>query len=83
MPHRMRNVHPGEILKMELVEGRKLSVSKIAELLDYDIRDIYNVLNGHAKIPPPMALKLQEMFGGSSENFLRLQAIYDQNNSKN
>jgi plasmid maintenance system antidote protein VapI len=44
----MRNVHPGEILKMELVEGRKLSVRKIAQLLDSSILDISNILNGRA-----------------------------------
>lgn len=46
----MRNVHPDEILKMELVEGRKLSISKIVELLDSTVLDISNILNGNAKI---------------------------------
>ena len=47
MVRKMRNVHPGEILKMELIDGRKFSISKIAELLDTPISDISNVLNGN------------------------------------
>ncbi|TCN59589.1 hypothetical protein [Flavobacterium circumlabens] len=47
MERKMRNVHPGEILKMELIEGRRLSVNQIAELLNTSILDIFNVLNGY------------------------------------
>ncbi|WJS93871.1 HigA family addiction module antitoxin [Flavobacterium johnsoniae] len=83
MERKMRNVHPGEILKMELVEGRKLSVSKIAKLLDYSLLDINNVLNGHAKISPDLASKLETVFGGTADLFLRLQDKYDLQERKN
>ncbi|WPO78204.1 HigA family addiction module antitoxin [Flavobacterium sp. KACC 22761] len=77
MERKMRNVHPGEILKMELIEGRKLSISKIAELLDTSILDISNILNGNIGISPLIALKLEKAFGGTADSFLRLQAGYD------
>lgn len=44
-------MHPGEILKIELVEGRKISVSKIAELLDTTNSDISNILKGPTESP--------------------------------
>ncbi|MFV8343464.1 helix-turn-helix transcriptional regulator [Flavobacterium sp. XS2P39] len=53
MERKMRNFHPGEILKMKLVEGRKLSIRKIAKLLDTTIFDISNILNGHTEISLP------------------------------
>lgn len=77
MERKMKHVHPGETLKMELVEGRKLSLENIAELLDTPILDISNILNGHEDISPRMALKLETVFGGSADFFLRLQNTYD------
>ena len=78
----MRNIHPGFILKMELVEGRKLSVSKIAELLDTTRSNMSNIINGHASITPNMALKLEVFFGGSAKHFLNLQLNYDLKNAQ-
>ncbi|KAF2082014.1 HigA family addiction module antitoxin [Flavobacterium sharifuzzamanii] len=73
----MRNIHPGEILRMELVEGRKLTVSKIAELLDTSRSNMSNIINGKTCITPNMALKLEKVFGGSAKHFLALQSTYN------
>ena len=82
MKRKMRNVHLAEILKMELIEGRQLSVSKIAHLLDSTVLDISNILNGHKEIPPTKALKLETVFGGKANFFLHLQATYDLEEAK-
>ena len=73
----MRNVHPGEILKMELIEGRRLSMCKIAKSLGTTILNISNILNGNAAISPEIALRLETVFEGKADFFLRLQATYD------
>jgi addiction module HigA family antidote len=83
MERKMRNVHPEEILKMELVEGRKLSVYNIAELLDSTVSDISNILSGNEGIPSTMALKLETVFGGKADFFVRLQGNYDLEEAKN
>lgn len=77
MQRKMRNVHVGAILKMELVEGRKLTLSKISEMLNTTESNISEILNGHASISPNMALKIEAVFGGSSAFVMRLQAAYD------
>jgi addiction module HigA family antidote len=82
MEKKMINIHPGSILKMELVEGRKLSVSKIAELLDTTRANMSNIINEHSSITPMMALKLEKVFGGSAKHFLNLQVNYDLKNAK-
>ncbi|CAA9202233.1 HigA family addiction module antitoxin [Flavobacterium collinsii] len=82
MKRKMRNVHPGAILKMELVEGRKLRVSKIAKLLNTTRSNMYNIINGHASITPNMALRLETVFSGSGDFFMRLQATYDLEEAK-
>lgn len=73
----MKNIHPGEILKMELVEGRNLTITKIAEHLDMTRANVSNVLNGHSSVTPNMALRLETVFGGNAAFFLRLQSSYD------
>ncbi|WP_289058603.1 HigA family addiction module antitoxin [uncultured Flavobacterium sp.] len=73
----MRNIHPGSILKMELVEGRNLTVGKIAKLLDATRSNISNILNGKTSITPNMALRIEVVFGGSAKHFLNLQLNYD------
>jgi addiction module HigA family antidote len=77
MERKMRNVHPGAILKMELVEDRKLTISKIAELLDTTRSNMSNILNGRSSISPNMALRLEKVFGGTARHFLNLQSNYD------
>ncbi|MFH6967452.1 HigA family addiction module antitoxin [Flavobacterium sp. FlaQc-28] len=76
MERKMRNIHPGEILKMELIEGRKLSMRKIAKLLDTSLLNGSNILNGLEGISPTIALGLENVFGGKADFFLRLQATY-------
>ena len=81
MEKMIRNIHPGEILRMELIEGRSLTVSKIAELLLTSRSNMSKIINGKASITPNMALKLEKVFGGSAKHFLNLQLNYDLRNA--
>lgn len=77
MERKMKKIHPGEILYLELVEGRNLSITKIAELLGTTRANLSNIINGHASISPNMALRLETVFGGTATHFLNLQRSYD------
>lgn len=77
MKRKMRNIHPGIILKMELVEDRKLTITKIAQLLGTSRSNMSKILNCHSSISPNMALRLETVFGGRASHFLRLQMNYD------
>jgi addiction module HigA family antidote len=77
MERNMKKIHPGQILYMELVEGRNLTITKIATLLGTTRANLSNIINGHASISPNMALRLETVFGGSASHFLNLQSSYD------
>jgi addiction module HigA family antidote len=77
MERKMKKIHPGQILYMELVEGRNLTISKIAILLGTTRANFSNIVNGHASISPNMALRLEKVFGGTASHFLNLQRSYD------
>lgn len=77
MERKMKKIHPGQILYMELVEGRSLTISRIAILLGTTRANFSNIINGHASISPNMALRLEKVFGGTASHFLNLQRTYD------
>jgi addiction module HigA family antidote len=77
MEKKMKKIHPGQILYMELVEGQNLTISKIAILLGTTRANFSNIINGHASISPNMALRLERVFGGTARHFLNLQRSYD------
>lgn len=77
MEWKMKNIHPGVILKMELGESKKLTVTRVAELLGTTRVNMSNILNGHSSISPNMALRLEKVFGRTARHFLNLQSNYD------
>lgn len=77
MERKMKKTHPGQILYMELVEGRKLTIRKITELLGTTEANFSNIINGHTSITPDMALRLEKVFGGAASHLLNLQSSYD------
>lgn len=77
MKRKMKLSHPGEILKMEIVEGRNLTIGKAAELLDLTRPTLSNILNGKAGVTPNVAIIIEAVFGGSPKLWVRLQTSYD------
>ena len=77
MKREMKLSHPGEILKMEILEGRSLTISKAAKLLDISGSTLTNIVNGKTGITPNVALKIEKVFGGSAKLWIRLQSSYD------
>ncbi|UJP66345.1 HigA family addiction module antitoxin [Mongoliitalea daihaiensis] len=77
MKRKMKLSHPGEILKMEIVEGRNLTIGKAAELLDLTRPTLSNILNGKAGVTPNVAPIIETVFGGSAKLWVRLQTSYD------
>jgi addiction module HigA family antidote len=70
--------HPGEILKIEVIESRNLTVEQAAELLgisESQLSDIFNAKNS----VQPIATKIAAVFGGTSALWSRLQKAYDLN----
>ena len=77
MNKKMEVPHPGEILKIEILEGRGLTISKASTLLGTTRPTLSNVLNGKSGITPNMALRIETVFGGTAKFWLRLQTSYD------
>jgi antitoxin HigA-1 len=69
-------VHPGRILKRELV-ARELSANRLALSLRLPSGRITDILNGKRGISPETALRLARFFGNSARFWLNLQMAYE------
>ncbi len=69
-------VHPGRLLKRELVV-RELSANKLALALRVPSGRITSILNGKRAITPETALRLGRYFGNSAQFWMNLQTRHD------
>jgi addiction module HigA family antidote len=68
--------HPGGLVR-DCLEELSHSVAEGARGLGVTRQQLYNLINGRSGISPEMALRLEKAFGGSAEQWLRVQMAYD------
>ena len=72
----MKPIHPGRILKREIV-SRNLSANILALALRVPSGRITQILNGKRGISAETALRLAHYFGNSAQFWLNLQSRFD------
>ncbi len=70
-------IHPGEILKTELMEPYGLSGNALARLLSIPSNRITEIVSGERGISIDTALRLSKCFGMSAQMWMNLQTGYD------
>ncbi len=70
-------VHPGEILKEDVLPALGLSVSAAARELRISRQTLHRILKGTHGITPEMALRLGKFCGNGPGLWLRMQQSYD------
>jgi antitoxin HigA-1 len=73
----LRPVHPGELLREDILPAVKRPKTEIARLLGISRQTLYDILNEKQPVTPVMALRLAKMFGGTAESWVRMQSNYD------
>lgn len=73
----MRNIHPGEILREDVINANGLTVTEAAKLLGVTRTTISNVLNQKSDISPEMCFRIAAVFGGTPEIWANLQTKYN------
>jgi len=76
-------LHPGLLLKEDILEFNNLSVTETAKLLGITRINLSNIINEKTSISPNMAIRISKVFGGSPDFWLRLQMRYDLINAEN
>lgn len=70
-------IHPGEILKEEVLPALNLSIVQAAKALDISRNMLYKLLNQESSISVEMALKIGRLAGNGPDLWLRMQMAYD------
>jgi addiction module HigA family antidote len=74
---RLRNPHPGEILREEFLNAIGMSQNQLAHTIGVPGNRIHAIVNGTRAITGDTDLRLCKFFGLSEGYFLRLQNAYD------
>ena len=70
-------VHPGEILRENVLPALGLNVTEAALALRVSRQTLHRVLAGTMAVSPEMAVRLGKFCGNGAALWLRLQAAYD------
>lgn len=74
---KLRNPHPGEILRDAFLAELKLSQNALASRIGVPANRIHAIVNGTRAISADTDLRLTRFFGLSEGYFLRLQIAFD------
>jgi antitoxin HigA-1 len=74
---RLKNIHPGEILKEEFIKPLNISAYRISKETNIPQTRISEIIKGKRKISADTALRLSKYFGNSPQFWLGLQNDFD------
>jgi antitoxin HigA-1 len=74
---RLPPVHPGEILREEVMAPIGLSANRLAKDLGIPTSRVLEIINGRRSISADTALRLGRYFGTTAQLWINLQASYD------
>ena len=69
--------HPGQFIRMEIIDPLELSVTEAAKALDVTRPALSALLNARAALSPEMALRIEKAFGVRMDTLLRMQTAYE------
>jgi len=72
-----RPAHPGQFIRMEIIEPLGLSVTQAAKVLRVSRPALSALLNARAGLSPDMALRIEKAFGPKMDTLLRMQTAYE------
>ena len=74
---RLLPMHPGELLRADILPALARPRSEIARLLGISRQTLHAILTEHTPVTPEMALRLGKLCGNGPELWLSLQTRYD------
>jgi addiction module HigA family antidote len=70
-------VHPGEIIKQDILPSAGLSVTAAAKALGVSRQMLHDILAERKPLSAVMCLRVSRLFGSTPEFWMQLQAAYD------
>ena len=70
-------VHPGEILREDVLPALALSKTAVADALGISRQTLYDILNERQPVTAEMAVRFGKLFGNGAGFWVNLQRVYD------
>ena len=70
-------IHPGEVIKEEILRPLDMSVRQLAKALAIDAARLNEIVRGRRGVTADTALRLSRFLGTSAEMWMNLQASYE------
>jgi addiction module HigA family antidote len=70
-------VHPGELLREDVIPATGKSKVEIANLLGISRQTLYDILGERQAVTPAIAVRLGKLFGNGPELWLNMQQAFD------
>ena len=72
-----RPAHPGQFIRMEIIEPFNLTITQAARILGVTRPALSALLNCRSALSPEMALRIEKAFGPKMDTLLRMQIAYE------
>ena len=69
--------HPGGLIRREIIEPLKLTVSDAANILGVTRQALSLLLNERTDLSSEMALRMEKAFGPKMDHLMRMQLVFD------
>ena len=76
-PRRLPPVHPGEVLREDLLKPLGISINRLGRDLRVPVTRVSEIVNGRRGITADTALRLARYFRTTPEFWMNFQAAYD------
>jgi antitoxin HigA-1 len=73
----LKPMHPGELLREDVIPSLNKSKSEIATLLGVSRQTLHDILSEKQPITPGMALRFGKLLGNGPEIWINMQRAYD------
>lgn len=80
---KLKNIHPGEILKEEFLLPLKISAYRLSKDIGIPQTRISEIVKGNRRLTADTALRLSKYFGNSAKFWLGLQDDFDIEEERN
>ncbi|TFF34124.1 HigA family addiction module antitoxin [Mucilaginibacter psychrotolerans] len=77
MKRQMRHIHPGEILREDIIAANELTVTETAKMLGISRQSLNKIIHEQSDITPEMSFRIAKVFGGTAEIWANLQTKYN------
>ena len=77
MKREMRHIHPGEILREEVIYANGLTVTYAAKMLGISRQSLNKIIHEKSDITPEMSFRIAKVFGGTADIWANLQTKFN------